>query len=189
MTRGDGRLYDELRPTRITADTLMFAEGSATIETGHTQVLCAVSVEDGVPPFLQDSGQGWITAEYAMLPRHANADSPGGSQRAQGQDAGDPATHRTFASCRGRSRQARRANDHRRLRRHSGGRRHAHRLDHGSLRGPLPGALRPRGRRSTARTPAEMRRRVHQRRHSRMARRCSISTTRKTRRPRSTSTS
>ena len=69
MTRGDGRLYDELRPTRITADTLMFAEGSATIETGHTQVLCAVSVEDGVPPFLQDSGQGWITAEYAMLPR------------------------------------------------------------------------------------------------------------------------
>ena len=69
MTRGDGRLYDELRPTRIEVDTLMFAEGSATIETGHTKVLCAVSVEDGVPPFLQDSGQGWITAEYAMLPR------------------------------------------------------------------------------------------------------------------------
>ncbi len=69
MTRGDGRLYDELRPTRIEVDTLMFAEGSATIETGHTRVLCAVSVEDGVPPFLQDSGQGWITAEYAMLPR------------------------------------------------------------------------------------------------------------------------
>ena len=69
MTRGDGRLYDELRPTRIDVDTLMFAEGSATIETGHTKVLCAVSVEDGVPPFLQDSGQGWITAEYAMLPR------------------------------------------------------------------------------------------------------------------------
>ena len=78
MTRGDGRLYDELRPTKIATDTLMFAEGSATIETGHTQVLCAVSVEDGVPPFLQqeiqrlilqDSGQGWITAEYAMLPR------------------------------------------------------------------------------------------------------------------------
>ena len=69
MTRGDGRLYDELRPTKITTDTLMFAEGSATIETGHTQVLCAVSVEDGVPSFLQDSGQGWITAEYAMLPR------------------------------------------------------------------------------------------------------------------------
>ena len=69
MTRGDGRLYDELRPTKIATDTLMFAEGSATIETGHTQVLCAVSVEDGVPPFLQDSGRGWITAEYAMLPR------------------------------------------------------------------------------------------------------------------------
>lgn len=71
MTRGDGRMYDELRPTSVNADVLMFAEGSATIQTGHTQVLCAVSVEDGVPPFLQDSGQGWITAEYAMLPRAA----------------------------------------------------------------------------------------------------------------------
>ncbi len=69
MTRGDGRLYDELRQTRISIDTLMFAEGSATIETGHTQVVCAVSIEDGAPSFLQDSGQGWITAEYSMLPR------------------------------------------------------------------------------------------------------------------------
>ena len=51
MTRGDGRLYDELRPTTIITDTLMFAEGSATIETGHTKVLCAVSVEDGVQTY------------------------------------------------------------------------------------------------------------------------------------------
>ena len=58
MTRGDGRLYDELRPTRISADTLMFAEGSATIETGHTQVLCAVSVEDGVPRSCKTPGKG-----------------------------------------------------------------------------------------------------------------------------------
>ena len=69
MTRSDGRGYDELRPTSINTDVLMFAEGSAMIEMGQTQVLCAVSVEDGVPPFLQDSGQGWVTAEYAMLPR------------------------------------------------------------------------------------------------------------------------
>jgi ribonuclease PH len=69
MTRSDGRLYDQLRPTSIRPDVLMFAEGSATIETGQTQVLCAVSVEDGVPPFLRDSGQGWITSEYSMLPR------------------------------------------------------------------------------------------------------------------------
>ena len=69
MTRNDGRLHDQLRPTSIRTDVLMFAEGSATIETGQTQVLCAVSVEDGVPPFLRDSGQGWITSEYSMLPR------------------------------------------------------------------------------------------------------------------------
>ena len=69
MTRSDGRLHDQLRPTSIRPDVLMFAEGSATIETGQTQVLCAVSVEDGVPPFLRDSGQGWITSEYSMLPR------------------------------------------------------------------------------------------------------------------------
>ncbi len=69
MTRSDGRQHDQLRPTSIRPDVLMFAEGSATIETGQTQVLCAVSVEDGVPPFLRNSGQGWITSEYSMLPR------------------------------------------------------------------------------------------------------------------------
>lgn len=69
MTRTDGRQHDQLRTTSIRPDVLMFAEGSATIETGQTQVLCAVSIEDGVPPFLLDSGQGWITSEYSMLPR------------------------------------------------------------------------------------------------------------------------
>ena len=69
MTRPDGRANDELRPTKITCGVQAFPEGSVLIETGLTRVLCAVSVEDNVPRFLRGSGQGWITAEYAMLPR------------------------------------------------------------------------------------------------------------------------
>ena len=69
MTRPDGRANDELRPTKITLGAQAFPEGSALIETGMTRVLCAVSVEDKVPRFLRGSGQGWVTAEYAMLPR------------------------------------------------------------------------------------------------------------------------
>ena len=69
MTRPDGRANDELRPTKITCGVQAFPEGSVLIETGLTRVLCAVSVEDSVPRFLRGSGQGWVTAEYAMLPR------------------------------------------------------------------------------------------------------------------------
>jgi ribonuclease PH len=69
MTRLDGRLADAVRPTRITADYLMHAEGSVLIEVGRTRVICTASVEDRVPPFLRGSGKGWVTAEYGMLPR------------------------------------------------------------------------------------------------------------------------
>ena len=69
MKRADGRAYNELRPVSIVPDFLLFAEGSALIELGKTRVLCSVSVEDRVPNFLKNSGTGWITAEYAMLPR------------------------------------------------------------------------------------------------------------------------
>ena len=69
MKRADGRAYNELRPVSIAPGFLLFAEGSALIELGKTQVLCSVSVEDRVPGFLRNSGTGWITAEYAMLPR------------------------------------------------------------------------------------------------------------------------
>ncbi|MFC1903681.1 ribonuclease PH [Chloroflexota bacterium] len=69
MKRVDGRAYDELRPIRILPGFQSFAEGSVLIELGKTQVLCSVSVEDRVPNFLKGSGTGWITAEYAMLPR------------------------------------------------------------------------------------------------------------------------
>jgi len=69
FARTDNRAPDELRPVKITTDYLPYAEGSVLIEMGLTRVVCAASLEDRVPPFLRNSGQGWITAEYAMLPR------------------------------------------------------------------------------------------------------------------------
>jgi ribonuclease PH len=69
MPRFDGRANDELRPVRITPNYLAYAEGSALIEAGDTRVLCAATVEDKVPPFLSGRGQGWVTAEYSLLPR------------------------------------------------------------------------------------------------------------------------
>jgi ribonuclease PH len=67
--RTDGRAPDELRPARITPGFLPYAEGSVLIEMGNTRVVCSASLEDRVPPFLRNQGQGWLTAEYAMLPR------------------------------------------------------------------------------------------------------------------------
>lgn len=69
MTRIDGRTPTQLRPVRLAVDFLDYAEGSVLIETGNTRVLCAASVEERVPPFLEGKGQGWVTAEYNMLPR------------------------------------------------------------------------------------------------------------------------
>jgi len=67
--RKDGRREDELRPVRIVRDFLNHPEGSCLIEFGNTKVICTASVTDTVPPFLKGKGQGWITAEYSMLPR------------------------------------------------------------------------------------------------------------------------
>jgi ribonuclease PH len=67
--RHDNRLPEQLRPTRITPNYLMHAEGSVLIEAGKTKVICTASVEDRVPPFRRNSGKGWVTAEYGMLPR------------------------------------------------------------------------------------------------------------------------
>jgi ribonuclease PH len=69
MARIDGRSNDSLRPLKIDVGYLAYAEGSAMISVGNTVVLCAVSVEDRQPPFLRGTTQGWVTAEYAMLPR------------------------------------------------------------------------------------------------------------------------
>jgi ribonuclease PH len=69
MTRSDGRAPSALRPTKITPGVSMHAEGSVLIEVGRTRVMCTASVEDRVPPFLRNTGKGWVTAEYGMLPR------------------------------------------------------------------------------------------------------------------------
>ncbi len=69
QTRPHGRAVDALRPVAIELDPLKYAEGSALISMGDTRVLVAASLERRVPPFLIDSGKGWVTAEYAMLPR------------------------------------------------------------------------------------------------------------------------
>ena len=76
MKRADGRAWDELRPIKITPGFQSFAEGSALIEVGKTQVLCSVSSNDRVPNFLKGGGSGWITAEYAMLPRSTVSRTP-----------------------------------------------------------------------------------------------------------------
>jgi len=76
MKRIDGRAWDELRPVKITPDIQSFAEGSALIELGKTRVLCLVSVDERVPAFLKGQGSGWVTAEYAMLPRATVTRSP-----------------------------------------------------------------------------------------------------------------
>ena len=70
--RVDGRRPDESRPVQITPGYQIYAEGSVLIESGNTRLICTVSVENRVPPFLQGTGRGWITAEYAMLPRSTN---------------------------------------------------------------------------------------------------------------------
>ena len=74
-SRPDGRRARELRPVEITPNYLRHAEGSALIAFGATRVLCAASVQEGVPPWLRNSGRGWVTAEYGMLPRSTHTRS------------------------------------------------------------------------------------------------------------------
>jgi len=76
LGRTDGRNTNELRAVRILTDYMPQAEGSALIEMGNTKVICTASVEDRVPPFLRNKGQGWVTAEYSMLPRATNQRTP-----------------------------------------------------------------------------------------------------------------
>jgi ribonuclease PH len=81
MSRPDGRKPDELRVITIKPDFNRYAEGSVLVSFGETQVICTASVEEKVPPFLEGKGKGWVTAEYAMLPRSTHTRSgrnPGG---------------------------------------------------------------------------------------------------------------
>lgn len=84
--RPSGRKADELRDIKITTNFTMHAEGSVLIACGNTQVLCTASVERGVPRFLKDKGQGWVTAEYGMLPRSTH--SRMGREAARGKQSG-----------------------------------------------------------------------------------------------------
>ena len=74
--RQSGRKNDQLRHTKITRNYIKHAEGSVLIEVGDTKVICTASIEDKVPPFLKGSGEGWITAEYNMLPRSTGTRKP-----------------------------------------------------------------------------------------------------------------
>jgi ribonuclease PH len=72
MKRNDNRLFDQLRKVNITRNFIKHAEGSCLIEFGNTKIICTASVDEKVPPFLRNSGKGWLTAEYGMLPRSTN---------------------------------------------------------------------------------------------------------------------
>ena len=84
--RPSARRPEELRPVRITRRYTRHAEGSVLVEFGDTRVLCTASVEERVPPFLRDSGRGWVTAEYGMLPRATNTRSE--REAARGKQSG-----------------------------------------------------------------------------------------------------
>src|SRR5713226_6453458 len=74
--RSDNRTPEQVRPVNIIPDFISTAEGSALIEMGNTRVICTASVEETVPPFLRNSGKGWVTAEYSMLPRATSTRTP-----------------------------------------------------------------------------------------------------------------
>lgn len=85
-TRPSGRAPDELRPVKITRRFTRHAEGSVLVEFGETRVLCTASVEESVPAFLRNKGQGWVTAEYGMLPRATHTRSA--REAAKGKQSG-----------------------------------------------------------------------------------------------------
>ena len=125
----EGRSHDELRALEIVPDFVEQAHGSALISFGRTRVLCAATIEEGVPRWLAGSGQGWLTAEYGMLP--ASTSHPDGARgerrQAEGANGRDPAPHRSLPAGRVPDGRARRADGLARLRRPPGRRRHAHR--------------------------------------------------------------
>jgi ribonuclease PH len=85
--RTDNRTYDQIRNTKITPNISPYAEGSALIEVGGTKVICTASVEDRVPLFMRNKGLGWVTAEYAMLPRATSTRTQRETQRPSGRTA------------------------------------------------------------------------------------------------------
>ncbi|MFZ4125517.1 MAG: ribonuclease PH [Rickettsiales bacterium] len=86
MPRSFNRTAADLRPVTLTAGVSRHAEGSCLVEFGHTKVLCTASVDDFVPPWLRNTGKGWVTAEYGMLPRATNSRNP--REAAKGKQSG-----------------------------------------------------------------------------------------------------
>jgi ribonuclease PH len=86
LQRPSGRRHDQLRPVRLTRNYTRHAEGAVLVEFGDTKVICTASVEEKVPPFLKGKGQGWVTAEYGMLPRSTNTRSD--REAARGKQSG-----------------------------------------------------------------------------------------------------
>ena len=86
MPRSFNRSADQLRPITLTPSASRHAEGSCLVEFGHTKVLCTASVDEGVPHFLRNTGRGWVTAEYGMLPRATNSRNP--REAAKGKQSG-----------------------------------------------------------------------------------------------------
>jgi len=138
LKRADGRLPGDLRPISMTLGVQKWAEGSCLIKLGGTEVLCAATIEDKIPPHLRGKGTGWVTAEYSMLPRATSERSI--REATKGKVGG-----RTYeiqrlvgrsAAGRDRHGQARRADDHPGLRRDQRRWGHAHRLDHRRLGRP-----------------------------------------------------
>jgi len=82
LIRPDQRAATEMRPVEIVPNFISSAEGSALMRLGETQVICTASVEDGVPSFQKGSGRGWLTSEYAMIPRATDTRTPRESTRA-----------------------------------------------------------------------------------------------------------
>ena len=76
VIRSDGRRVDEIRAVKVTRPFTKYAEGSVLMEMGETKVICTASIEEKVPPFLREKGQGWVTAEYSMLPRSTHDRMP-----------------------------------------------------------------------------------------------------------------
>jgi len=86
VPRHDGRALNQLRPVKFTRSFTRYAEGAVLVEFGHTRVLCTASIEEGVPGFLRGKGQGWVTAEYGMLPRATHTRSA--REAAKGKQSG-----------------------------------------------------------------------------------------------------
>ncbi len=127
--RMDGRRPDQLRPVSIERGFMKHAEGSALIKMGDTHVICTASVENRVPHFLVGKNTGWITSEYAMLPRSTHTRSERETRGTQGPNPGNSAPYWPRTARRDRPQKTRRTHPLDRLRCVTGRRRYPHSLD------------------------------------------------------------